>query len=274
MFFLYNFSGDKMKIYLDLVLMLNFAFDFLLLLGVAILLRRNIKIRQVILGGIIGSLSIFILFIKINSFQLFIIKILISIIMVLITFGYKDIRYTLRNLFYLYTSSIILGGFLYYLNVEFSYKQEGLVFYHHGLSINVIFLVIFSPIIIYTYVRQGIRLKNNYAYYYQVDLYLKNHKPIKLNGFLDTGNKLQDPYHKRPIILINRKSLIYDINEFDFVLVPYNTVNNKGLLKCIIADKIYIKGVGEKTNLLVGIMEDKIKIDGINCILHYKLLEG
>lgn len=274
MSFFYTLYGDRMKIYLDLLLFLNFGFDFILLLGVAILLRRNVKIKRVILGALVGSLSIFVLFLNINSFELFIIKILISIIMVLVTFGYLDMRYTMRNLFYLYTSSVVLGGFLYYLNVEFSYKQEGLVFYHAGLSINVIFLVIFSPIIIYTYVRQGIRLKNNYAYYYQVDLYLKNHKPIKLNGFLDTGNKLKDPYMKRPIILINKKSLIYDINDLEYVLVPYNTVNNNGLLKCITVDKIYIKGVGERTNLLVGIMEEKIKIDGINCILHYQLLEG
>ncbi len=274
MSFFYTYYGDSMKIYLDLILMLNFAFDFILLLGVSILLRRNVKILKVALGALVGSLSIFILFLSINSFQLFIIKVLISILMIIITFGYKDIRYFLRNLFYLYTSSIILGGFLYYLNVEFSYKQDGLVFYHNGLSVNVIFLVIFSPIIIYTYVRQGIRLKNNYAHYYEVDLYLKGHKAIRLNGFLDTGNKLKDPYKKRPIILINKKALKYNIDEFDFVLVPYNTVNNKGLLKCIVADKIHIKGHGEKTNFLVGVMEDKIKIDGINCILHYQLLEG
>lgn len=274
MSFFYNFYGDKMKIYLDLILLLNFAFDFLLLLGVCLLLRRNVKIRRVIFGSLIGSLSIFFLFIKLTSLQLFLLKVLVSIIMVLVTFGYKDIRYFFRNLFYLYTSSMILGGFLYYLNVEFSYKQEGLVFYHQGLSINVVFLVIFSPLIIYTYVRQGIKLRNNYANYYQVEIYFKNHKPVKLNGFLDTGNNLKDPYKNRPIILVEQKSIKYNLDEFDFVLVPYHTVNNNGLLKCLVADKIIIKGVGERTKFLVGIMEEKIKIDGINCILHHQLLEG
>ncbi len=147
-----------MTLYLDLIFFLNFSFDFLLLLSVSVLLRRNAKIRRIILGAIIGSISIFVLFIKLNSIQLFIIKFVISIIMILISFGYKNIKYTLKNLLYLYTSSIMLGGFLYYLNVEFSYKQEGLIFYHSGLSINYIFLVILSPIIIYTYVRQGLKL--------------------------------------------------------------------------------------------------------------------
>ena len=32
-------------------------------------------------------------------------------------------KYTINNLIYLYMTSIILGGFLYLLNVEFSYKH-------------------------------------------------------------------------------------------------------------------------------------------------------
>ena len=91
--------------------------------------------------------------------------------MVIFTFGYKDIRYTLKNLFYLYTSSIILGGFLYLLNLEFSYKNTGLVFYYDGLSINFIVMIIMSPIIIFAYIKQGLELKNNYSNYYNIDIY-------------------------------------------------------------------------------------------------------
>ena len=71
---------------------------------------------------------------------------------------------------------MILGGFLYFLNVQFSYKQEGLVFYHDGLSINFIFLLIFSPLILYIYIRQGLTLKNNFSNYYKVNLYFNNKK--------------------------------------------------------------------------------------------------
>ena len=151
--FSYNLNGDYMKIYLDAIFMLNFCFDFILLLSVSIILRRNISIKRLLLGSFIGGLSIFILFIKINNFELFILKFIISLIMLLITFKYRNLKYTLRNLGFLYMNSIILGGFLYFLNVQFSYKQEGLVFYHNGLSVNFIFLVIISPIIIYIYIR-------------------------------------------------------------------------------------------------------------------------
>ena len=263
-----------MTLYLDLIFFINFGFDLLLLLSVSILLRRNAKIWKIISGAFIGSMSIFILFIKINSVELFIIKFIISVLMIIISFGYKDIRYTLKNLLYLYISSILLGGFLYYLNVEFSYKQEGLIFYHHGLNINYILLVILSPIIIYTYVRQGLKLKNHYTNYYEVELFLTETQKINLTGFLDTGNKLIDPFFKRPVILVNYNYLSYDVDNLKTIFVPYRTVNNNGLLKCIIPYKIIIKGIGAKTNFLVGIMHEETGIDGVNCILNQRLLEG
>ena len=86
-----------MKIYLDLIWLINFLFDLILLFSVGIILRRNTSLKKIVLGALAGSLTIFVLFIEISSFTLFIIKIIISILMVLITFGYRDIRYIGRN---------------------------------------------------------------------------------------------------------------------------------------------------------------------------------
>lgn len=256
-----------MKIYLDLVMILNFFFDFILLLSVSLLLRRNVSIYKIMLGAFLGGLSILFLFIKISSFGLFLFKIVISIIMVLISFGYKSLKYTFKNLLYLYTASIILGGFLYFLNVEFSYINTGLIFINNGLSINVVFLIIFCPIIIYIYVKQGIWLKSNYSNYYKINIYLNNEK-YSLNGFLDTGNTLTEPLTNKPIILIDKK-----IECDKFFFVPCKTVNDSGVIKCIKVDKIEIDGKF-KYKVIVGLLDEKIKIDGINCLLNKKILEG
>lgn len=273
MSFFYTYYGDYMKVYLDLIFILNFLFDLLLLLVVSIILRRRASFKRLLLGALVGSLSIFFLFMNISSFELFIFKIIVSILMIIISFKYKDLRYTFRNLLYLYTSSIILGGFLYLLNVQFSYKQDGLIFYNNGLSVNWIVLLICSPVILYLYVKQGINLKNNYSNYYLVDIYFKDAK-VSVSAFLDTGNNLIDPYVKRPIILVSNSVLESVYQDEDIILVPYESLNHHGLLKCIKPDKINILGVGIKTNLLIGMSEEKIKIDGIDCILHSKLLEG
>lgn len=255
-----------MKIYLDLILILNFFIDFILLLSISILLRRNASIYRIILGSFIGGVSIIFLFLDINNTMLFIYKVIISVFMTLISFGFKTIKYTFKNILYLYMSSIILGGFLYFLNIEFSYKQIGLVFIQNEFSINILFLIIFGPIIIYIYVKQGLSLKNNYSNYYKVNMYIKN-KKLCFSGFLDTGNNLVTPITNKPVILIDE-----DINLDYFFYIPYKCVKGSGLIKCYKIDKIEVNGI-IKNKVIVGILKDKIKIDGVSCLLNKKLLE-
>lgn len=255
-----------MKVYLDLIMILNFFFDFILLLSVSVLLRRNVSIYKLLGGAFIGGISIFFLFLNLNSFLLFLFKLVISMIMILVSFGYRDCKYTFKNFLYLYSASIILGGFLYFLNVEFSYRQEGLIFIQNGLSINVVFLIIFCPIIIYIYVKQGIWLKNNYSNYYKVQIYFQEEK-FQFNAFLDTGNNLSVPITNKPVILIDKA-----IKSEVFFYIPYKGVNNSGLIKCIKADKVEINGL-VKNKVVIGMLEEKIKIDGIDCLLNKRLLE-
>ena len=159
-------------------------------------------------------------------------------------------------------SSIVLGGFLYFLNIQFSYKNEGIVFFHRGLSINFIFLIIFAPIIIYIYIKQGLSLKNNYSKYHNVKLYF-NDKVVECIGFIDTGNKAIDPYFKRRIIFVDKDIKIYD----NYFLVPIKTLNKSELVKCFRLSKLEIDGKEVKERFLISIMKGKIKIDGIDCIL-------
>ena len=160
-------------------------------------------------------------------------------------------------------TSIVLGGFLYFLNIQFSYKNAGLVFFYNGLSINFIFLIIFSPIIIYIYVKQGLNLKNNYSKYHKVNIFFKN-KNIELIGFVDTGNKVVDPYLKKRIIFVNNNIFI---NNDDYILVPITTINSKGMIKCFKVNKLLIDGKESKEKFLIGVMKEEIKIDGVSCIL-------
>ena len=159
------------------------------------------------------------------------------------------------------------------MDLEFAYKNDGLVFYFNGLSINFIALIILSPIIIYVYVKQYKEIKVNYSNYYHIDLYLRTGQIIELTAFLDTGNKLRDPYKKRPIILVNGALIKVDYESPNFLIVPYDSLNHQGLLKCIIPDKVFISGVGFKKNFLIGLSNEEIKIDGIDCILNTALLE-
>lgn len=256
-----------MKIYLDLVMMLNFIIDFLLLMTVSIILKRNVSINRLLIGSFIGGISILFLFININSIELFIYKIIISILMCLITFKYISIKYTLINLGYLYITSIILGGFLYLLNLEFSLKHIGIIFINKGISINFMFLLIISPIILYIYIKQSKSLKYNYNNYYNVEIII-NKKKYNYIGYMDTGNILKDDLTGKPVILIDRRKVLFEITNFR--LIPYTSINKKGLIKIIKPDKVILNN--KEYNVLLGIV-DNINIDGVDIILNRYLEE-
>ena len=264
------FKVINLKIYLDLVLLLNFGFDLIILLSVSLILRRNIPLYKLMIGAFIGSISVLTLFIKINSIQLFFIKIIISIVMCISSFNYKNIKYTMKNIVFLYISSIILGGALYLLNIEMSYKNKGIIFYKNNLSINFIILIISVPIIIYIYIRECKNLRTNYSNYHNVQINI-NDKIIKCNGFIDTGNKLRDPYKKRPIILMNNNYL--NFNNIKKIIVPAHTIIGTQIIECIKINNLKIDNIEIKKEVLLGFINRKINIDGIDCLLNNEIME-
>ncbi len=248
-----------MTIYLDLLFILNFIYDLLLLLTVSVTLKRNTKFKRILLGSFFGAISTFIILIPINKYILLILKILSSVIMLIITYSFKNVKYFFNNLLYLYMTSVILAGFLYFLKLEFNNLS-----YLISLSI--------APLILYLYINEQKKLKEIVNYYKKVIVTFKNNKTLSLNGFIDSGNKLKDPITGKYIILINKKTLkgIYNIRSPMYV--PIKTINKKSLLPCISIKNIIIN---DKTynNYLLGISDTFNGFDNINCLLNYHLLE-
>lgn len=188
--------------------------------------------------------------------------------MILISFNFKNIKYFFKNLIYFYITSILFGGIISFLNINYSQNSDSLVFINRK-NPNIIIIFIIGIILMYFYLKQIKDLKNNYNKYYKVELEINN-KKIKLNGFLDTGNKLVDPYKKRPIILVNK--LLIQNNNLKKILVPYSSVNNHNLLECIKVKNIKINDKKVKKDCLIGLM-DNVNIDGIDCILNERVIE-
>ena len=260
-FFYYTYYGDFMKVYIDIVMIINFMLDFILLLGVSIILKRNVSIKRIIISSFIGGLSIIFLFIPMNSILLFLFKLIISIIMVLTAFKYNSFRYTVVNILYLYILSIFLGGFLYFLNDQFCIKRKGLVFINNKFSISILFILIVSPIVIYLYIKQAKSMKNIYNNYKNITIYY-NKRFIDCTGYIDTGNNLS--YLGCNIILLDKRKMIFNIRKYLFV--PLTTVSGSSIVKCFKPSKVIIEGC-EVKKVLVGII-DNIGMDGVDVILN------
>jgi len=241
-----------MILYLDIYFIINYLFDFISLFSVNIILKRNTKLYKIILGSLLGSISLLTLFIRFNKIELLFFKIILSILMIIITFNYKDIKYFFNNLYYFYIIEIILGGFIYLIK--------------NNYNTNLVLILLLSFIFIYLFIKRIKDLKNNYNKYLSIKLDINN-KTYTFNAFLDTGNKLIDPIFKYPIILINNNELEGNI------LVPYKTINNESILRCLKGDNLYINNKKINKKFLVGI-SNNINIDGVDCIFNERLMEG
>ena len=254
-----------MKIYLDYVFFVNLLFDFILLLGVSIVLKRNVSKKRLFFGSIIGGLSGFLILLPISSFLFFVLKILFGLIMLIITFSYKSISYTLNNFFYLIILSILLGGFLYFINIEVS---ETLFRGMSSSKIYVLLLVIFGFIIIFLYSKYALKIKKVLRNKYKVFFSLNN-KKMSLIGYLDTGNNLM--YKNRPVLIIN-KDIDIDLYNYKVFYIPFTTVNGSGLMKCIKID--YIEIEKKKYNdIYLAFANDKFFLKNADIILNINLWE-
>lgn len=236
--------------YIEFVFILNFLLDYLILYGTKRLLKIPSNYLRLSLGSLIGTFTTILLFIKITNLELTIIKLIISLLMIIICFGKRNI---LRNIFYFYLLSIILGGIIYLLDLN----NSKYYFYY---------LFILTPIFLYLLIKELTNLKINYHNKYPVIIYYQN-KKYQLEGFIDTGNRLVSPVTKKAVILVN-----LNIKSKEIIYIPYKALNSSGVIPCLKPDKVLIDNK-EFHDYLIGIAKDKFSLNGENCILPNKLKE-
>ena len=249
-----------MKVYIDLLFLLNVWIDFCLLILVKLVLRRITKLKKIIIASLIGGLTTFAVFLNVTYIIITLIKILLSSLLVIISFGYRDLSYTFKNMAYLFMMGVILGGVATLLKNNINNRV-----------IYIISIIIITPLIVLLFNYQNKVIKKQYNMYYQVEV-LFNKENTALTGFLDSGNNLRDPITRKPIILVYKNKL-KGINKIRSPMyVPIKTVNKSSLIKCYKPDKLIINNK-EYKNYLVGLIDNKIHIDGIDCLLNNLLLE-
>lgn len=251
-----------MKVYIDLVIILNIWIDFLLLLATSLILKRRTSIVRLIVASMVGSLSTFLLFFKVNHYLLIVLKLFISIVMLIISFSFKNIKSLSENIIYFYLVGIILAGFIYLAKSKYNINN---------FETNFLLLSFITPLSLYVYYKNTKKIDNHYNQLYNVDLYYDNQK-YTFVAYLDTGNKLYDQYKKRPIILVYTNKI--EFNYEKGILVPFETASGKSVLKCLQSEKIIIDNKIVRKNVIFALAQDSFKINDVNMILHSDLMGG
>lgn len=245
-----------MKVYIDVLLLVNFFFDFFLLLGVKLLLKRKTSFVRLVLAALFGEVTCIFLFLPLSSISLLLSKLLVSIFIIILAFQYRELEYFKKNIFYFYLLSILLGGFIYFFKITFISEKD--------IFCNLIILFIIAPYLLYSYIKDNKDYRSSYTLRHSLDIYLEG-KKYTYTAYLDTGNKLVDFYKKRPILLVYDEDL--DFCYEDSILVPYKTLDDEGIIKCRKPDKVLLDKREISFDVLIGKSKEKFNIEGIDVIL-------
>lgn len=263
-----------MAIYLDVIWFLNFFIDLLLLLLTSIFLKRSLVKKRLLFGAFLAASSVLLLLTPLSSIYYHpIFKLLFSCFIVVTTFGFKRFSYFIENLFAFYFVSFICGGGIvglhYFFNSEMvilngviTTKSTGF-----GTPISWVFVIVGFPTI-WFFARKRVeqfqlrKLKSDeivHVEIYIIDLH------IQLKGLIDSGNQLQDPLTKRPVMILDMNELqdefpnelVYQAKNSEVIGDPAFPIGKKWEEKlCIIP----YRGIGQKNQFIIGIKPEKVVI--------------
>lgn len=248
----YNSIGDCMIVYVDVLIILNFVIDYLLLNLSAYILGKKVKTLKLIIVSFFSSLTSMTIFLPyLGVLGEITIKFLTSYIISLITFGKKKI---LKSVLTFLTVCIVFNGIM---------TVVWLVFKPYGMIINnsVVYFdispieLIVASVVSYLLIKSVLCIVRRNAPLAQrcnIELF-NNNKIVRVTGIIDTGNSLKDVYTGKQVIITDFKiaeELLGDYHNLPGFLLPYQTVSEVGLIPAYPIEKAKIDNTEVKKLLL------------------------
>lgn len=192
-------------IYVDILIVLNTIINYLLLLTASHLLRKEPKRLRLLLGSLLGGIYSLLILVPEMSFLLSsIIKLLLSISIVSITYKPNTIKTLIRSLSAFFSVSFIFAGIM--LCIWFVFEPKGMTYkntavYFNFSFINLIVIAVVSYVLVsfFNHFTKP-NAPDNHIYSVNISVLGKN---LKGKGLLDTGNSLFDVFSGSPVIIVN-----------------------------------------------------------------------
>ncbi|HEY4600390.1 MAG TPA: sigma-E processing peptidase SpoIIGA [Cerasibacillus sp.] len=299
-----------MSIYLDIIWLLNFFLDGMLLMLTQLLAKEAIKKWRILIGAFIASLLVPISIYAPDSFFTSPVgKCLYSFLIIITTFGFHSIHRLIKRLLLFYFVSFSIGGGLiavyFMMNHAIVITDQGWMTFHSGLGdpISWLFVIIGFPISWYfTKSRMDKHAieKLRHDQLYSVAITIKN-KTYQTIGYLDSGNHLVDPLTKRCVVICDSQFLKqwFTKEDWDHLLHSYSQLNihdipegweslvhvipfhgvsgNENILFAIRPTQLTFSNQEKQmttNHVLIGIQFGKLSKDGkYHCLLHPYLMK-
>lgn len=274
-----------LEVYPDIIFILNFIIDFILLFLLKKVNRKKSKIIKLVAAAAAGS--VFAVLISIYPMipvivRFIVMNILAAFFMIRIAFGPMKLPELIKQVVVLYIITFFVGGMLnslyYYTDVREKLIEVGnsLVFSNLSPAYILILILCLIPI---TYL--GLWF---YRWYqsekkdlYDVELYFKeNH--VHAKGLMDSGNCMYDPVFKKPVMVMEN-SLAIDLlpgplceaikaakqsiegNETDKNTLSIGSTLSIESELALKLRFIPYQSIGKPKGIMLGVILDKVLID-------------
>lgn len=296
-----------MYIVLEYLLLENFIINFLILYLNNILLKIDEKIYRIILASVLASFYSLVFF---SPMLIFLTKplskILISMIIVRISYRFINVKVFLKEILGFYLVSFIFAG----ATIGFFFSSNDLndILYKNinifgGFPVKLLILGVLTSTIIGIHIFKYFnlrRIRSNYI----ADVKLKiKEQSVDLKVLIDTGNSLVSPFSNKKVLVAEYKclqnylpklveellivneeknykdleKLLCEVNkEITITLIPYKSVGRSGMLIGFKPDSVLIDYLGNQidgSGLIIGLYLGSLaKEMGYNGLLHYEII--
>ena len=260
-----------MTIYLDIILLENLVLNYLIIYVTGIISKAKIKQLRIILGSMLGAIFTIISYIvNLKIYSNFVIKIVLSVVIIYISFNSKNIKQLGKQVLLFYLVSFVFAGatigIIYMGNFKNITIQNGVLVGNYTLRTILVGVVIayFTILLSYKLIKTKISKKDLIC-----DISIKlNNKEIKAKAMLDTGNLLKEPITNTPVIVMEHtlfkgvlpKEILDNIDLIlggDFSKIS-KQIQDEYISKLRV---IPFSSLGKQNGLLLGIKGENLKVN-------------
>jgi stage II sporulation protein GA (sporulation sigma-E factor processing peptidase) len=278
-------------VYVDVLLVLNYIINMLLLMCAAKLAGRSPARRRIVAAALFGSVSSLTIFLPSMGFAVeFLARLAISGGIILIAFRWMSAKTFFKELFLFFAVSFFFAGIM--LGLWLLLKPNGMLFYNGIVYFDISFIsLIVATVAAYAVLSLFHRFSRNGRIkpdIYRVFVYLGN-TVVALNGLVDSGNALCEPFSGLPVMvcgLEDVESLLPDgavraIRSENYTniegkapffrAIPYSDVSGSGVIPAFRPDRIELhtkRGKKVVESVYIGVTRHPVGNDSYEAILN------
>lgn len=267
------------KVYVDVLFIINFITDYLLLSITSFFIKRRPQIIKNTIAAAFGALyASFAFFLPAGTVLIVPLSVCISLLMVSIAFGVKKAAFLLKNIAVFYLVSFVSAGVGFaalslgnrYAGVNFAVNAG--IFYADINAYTLLAVFFISVFVIHTacgYIRK-IRIKSQFLYDITIE---KNGKTVTDTALFDTGNFLRDPITQESVLIAEWQTVSDLFSEDtlsacvaakpgEFSYIPCRGLGGSAGLFAFRPDNIHSSEIAFSEPVYVGISETTLDREG------------